>query len=197
MEPQSTKTERPATRSTDANFAGLWQGSLKPSSILELRLVLKLTVDGGGSLSGVLDSIDQDARDIPISKASEAGRVLNLYFESIRATYQGRLSDDGEAMSGPWQQGGCSTTLTFKRVETAPERRRPQEPARPYSYLEEPVVFKNAKAGLQLAGTLTLPGPGRRFAAAILVSGSGPQDRAISRPGRPPHGSRHRCFALR
>ena len=54
---------------------------------------------------------------------------------------------------------------------------RPQEPKRPYPYLEEEVTYENAKAGFTLAGTLTMPRAGGPFPAVLLITGSGAQDR--------------------
>ena len=56
-------------------------------------------------------------------------------------------------------------------------KRRPQMPHPPFDYTVEAVTFSNPKVHILLAGTMTLPrGPGP-FAAAILISGSGPEDR--------------------
>lgn len=54
----------------------------------------------------------------------------------------------------------------------------PQHPVPPFPYRSEDVTYRNPKSGLTLAGTLTLPeATNVRHPAAILVSGSGPQDR--------------------
>jgi dienelactone hydrolase len=62
-----------------------------------------------------------------------------------------------------------------------PIPRRPQEDAiaaAPLPYREETVAFDNpAVPGVRLAGTLTLPNSGSPFAAAILIAGSGRNDR--------------------
>jgi len=54
---------------------------------------------------------------------------------------------------------------------------RPQDPVKPYPYRETLVFFENKTAGIQLAGTLTTPFSGGPFAAVVLISGSGAQDR--------------------
>ncbi len=52
-----------------------------------------------------------------------------------------------------------------------------QTPAPPFPYHSEDVAYSNDAGGVELAGTLTLPeGPGP-FPAAILITGSGPQNR--------------------
>jgi fermentation-respiration switch protein FrsA (DUF1100 family) len=52
-----------------------------------------------------------------------------------------------------------------------------QDPQPPYPYHSEDLRFENQAAGITLAGTLTVPEEGERFPAAVLVSGSGPQNR--------------------
>ena len=54
---------------------------------------------------------------------------------------------------------------------------RPQEPKPPYPYRVEEVTFENTKAGVTLAGTLTLPEKGDHYPVVVLISGSGPQNR--------------------
>lgn len=54
---------------------------------------------------------------------------------------------------------------------------RPQEPKRPYPYLEEEVLFENPSDGVKLAGTLTLPKTQGPFPAVVLLHGSAPLDR--------------------
>ncbi len=55
--------------------------------------------------------------------------------------------------------------------------KRPQEPATPYPYYTEEVLFNNDHANVTLAGTLTLPSKRGNYPAVILISGSGPQNR--------------------
>jgi pimeloyl-ACP methyl ester carboxylesterase len=69
---------------------------------------------------------------------------------------------------------------------TAEPRKRPQEPTKPYPYAEDAVTYENKKAGVRLAATLTVPrGPGP-FPAALLITGSGLQDRDESVFGHKP-----------
>ena len=48
---------------------------------------------------------------------------------------------------------------------------------RPFPYAEEDVAFAGGADGVTLAGTLTLPKGAGPFPAALLIAGSGPQDR--------------------
>lgn len=58
------------------------------------------------------------------------------------------------------------------------QNNRPQDPEEPFDYISEEVFFTNFKAdSIKLAGTLTLPKNVKNPPVAILISGSGPQNR--------------------
>ena len=63
---------------------------------------------------------------------------------------------------------------------------RPQEPSKPYPYYTEDITFENSQAGITLAGTLTLPSTQINFPIAILITGSGPQNRDEEISGHKP-----------
>ncbi|WP_452222907.1 alpha/beta hydrolase family protein [Lacinutrix chionoecetis] len=64
---------------------------------------------------------------------------------------------------------------------------RPQEPKEPFNYTTEDVTFLNTKANnIELSGTLTLPNNIKKPTVAILISGSGPQDRNEALAGHKP-----------
>lgn len=54
---------------------------------------------------------------------------------------------------------------------------RPQEPKRPFPYIEKEVKFTNSADGMVLKGTLTIPDDKKQYPAVILVTGSGAQNR--------------------
>jgi len=102
---------------------------------------------------------------------------LRLEVKSVGGIYEGKVSEDFLVIEGEWKQSGQTLPLTVKRVDKAVEILRPQEPKKPYPYIEEELVYENKEAGITLAGTLTLP-PGKGpFPAVLLITGSGPQDR--------------------
>jgi len=162
----------PATR----DMVGMWQGTLEVPGA-KLRIVFRISKTPDGSLKSVLDSPDQSAKDIPVDEVLCKGDSLILQVKSVMGFYQGQLKQNGKTIEGYWKQGGMSFPLALARTDQEPETRKPQEPRKPFPYEEEEVVFINARAGVELAGTLTLPRDIGPFPAAVLVSGSGPQDR--------------------
>jgi pimeloyl-ACP methyl ester carboxylesterase len=157
----------------------IWQGALEVGGI-KLRLVLKITKNPDGTLKATLDSVDQGAMNLLVDTIIIENKTMRFTMKSIGGSYEGTLNEDKTEVSGRWTQSGQSLPLVFKRVAEqaqVPQMKRPQEPKKPYPYREEDFVFANPEAGITLAGTLTLPkGPGP-FPAAVLISGSGQQDR--------------------
>ena len=54
---------------------------------------------------------------------------------------------------------------------------RPQDPKAPFPYRQEEVTYPSKEPGIKLAGTLTFPASGGPFPAALLITGSGAQNR--------------------
>jgi fermentation-respiration switch protein FrsA (DUF1100 family) len=169
-----------------ASLAGSWLGTLKVPPSGELRVVFNITAKPDGSLSGTLDSPDQGATGIPISRVTFEGGRLHIEVDSIGGHYDGTLNADGSEFSGQWTQAGIPMDLPINRVKEAPKVQRPQEPKKPYPYIDEEVTYQNAKDAVTLAGTLTMPRTGGPFPAVILITGSGPQDRDESLFGHRP-----------
>jgi fermentation-respiration switch protein FrsA (DUF1100 family) len=168
------------------SLAGPWLGTLKVPPSGELRVVFNITTAPDGSLSGTLDSPDQGATGISISRITFEGGRLHIEVDKVGGHYDGTLNADGSEFSGRWTQSGISMDLPIKRVKEAPKVQRPQEPKKPYPYIDEEVTYQNAKDSVTLAGTLTLPRTGGPFPAVILITGSGPQDRDESLFGHRP-----------
>lgn len=167
------------------DLTGIWQGVLKVGGI-ELRLVIKVSKTAGDQYTATLDSPDQGAKDIPASLVSFINGDVKIEVKVILGAFTGKMSDDN-TITGEWKQGGAALPLIMKRVAKEPEApRRPQEPQKPYPYRDEEVSYDNVKAGIKLAGTLTLPNSAGPFPAAILISGSGPQDRNEALLGHKP-----------
>ena len=147
---------------------GIWVGALKVS-VTELRVVFKISRNEDGSLKAAMDSPDQGAENIPVSKVTFENGKLHLESEIVRGTYDGALQADG-SIEGTWKQSGMTFPLVLKRTEEAPKLHRSQDPVKPYPYIEENVVYENADAGIKLAGTLTLPKSDGPFPAVIISS---------------------------
>lgn len=160
----------------DQSIEGTWLGTLKFSGT-ELRIVFNIQKSPEGKLTATLDSPDQGAKDIPVEEVVFQNGHLRLNVKSINGVFEGDMKEDNSTIEGQWSQGGMSLPLVLKRTDKVPEAVRPQDPKPPYPYDEKEVVYENKKAGVKLAGTLTLPKSEGPFPAVLLITGSGPQDR--------------------
>ncbi|MEF8817801.1 MAG: hypothetical protein V5A20_13155, partial [Salinibacter sp.] len=156
---------------------GSWSGTLKAGG-MEVRIVFH--VEGGEKgLPATMDSPDQGATGIPVSRVTVTGDSVTLAVDRIGGVYTGALADGDTKIEGQWTQGGQSFPLTLTptaEADTAPPP-RPQHPEPPYPYAADSVTFRNEAASLELAGTLTRPESDGPHPAVVLVSGSGPQNR--------------------
>jgi pimeloyl-ACP methyl ester carboxylesterase len=168
--------DEPGAQSKEKTVEGNWQGTLK-AGIQELRLAFKITKKKDGSLTATMDSIDQGAKDIPIDVVTWKEPELKLELKKLGGTFEGKANKDLTEIEGKWKQSGMTFPLTIKRVDKVTELKRPQEPKKPYPYVEEEVTYENPRAGVKLAGTLTRPKGDGPFPAVLLIAGSGPNTR--------------------
>jgi len=159
-----------------SGIEGIWEGKLKVPGI-ELRIVFKISKNPDGTLTATLDSPDQGVTSIPVEEVIFKDNTLRLNVKSVGVVYEGKVSEDFLVIDGAWKQSGQTLPLTVKRVDKAVEMLRPQEPKKPYPYIERQVEYTNLKVGVKLVGLLTLPSDKGPFPAVLLITGSGPQDR--------------------
>jgi hypothetical protein len=107
--------------------AGDWQGSLQASGVT-LHLVLHLKADANGNLGGTLDSIDQGAKGIPITKTELKSGKLTLELDSIHGRFAGTVNTSRSEIAGEWTQLG-TLPLTFQRLD--PKTQVAPKPGRP------------------------------------------------------------------
>ena len=160
------------------DILGSWMGILRVGDV-ELRIAYTIQEDQDGSLSATLHSLDEVAYDIPVNEILYEDNQLTLVCETAQSTYEGQLVKGRSSVhfDGQWKQAGLSFDLDLQPVEEIPRPNRPQNPQPPFPYEQQEVVFENIPAGIQLAGTLTIPEGTGPFPVLVTISGSGSQDR--------------------
>jgi uncharacterized protein len=170
--------------SQKTTISGSWKGTLEVPGD-KLTLVVHISNEDGG-YSSTLDSPDQMAFDIPVNKTTFDGKTLILELPPMAASFSGEVQPDG-TIAGNWVQAGMRFPLVLSRTEKQSNKPvRPQEPLPPFPYATQEVVINNTAAGVQLAGTLTIPRGKGPHPAVVLVSGSGPQNRNEEIAGHKP-----------
>lgn len=186
--PLKLKKGMPTPKPVVSGLDGDWSGTISRNSV-DLRLILHVrTTDRGTIVS--LDSPDQLSMGLPVQDLSRDGQKVRFKMNSLGVTYEGTLSGDQQRLDGTWMQAGGVLPLNLARSEARAELlppKRPQTPQPPFPYTAEDVAFDNpVEKGVHLAGTLTLPQGKGPFPAAILITGSGQQDRDETLVGHKP-----------
>ena len=158
-----------------------------PGGNLAMTVVFARTA--GGNWVGVLDVPAQGLTGLPFTSVSRDGDAIAATLEIPGSGVQvtGRIVEDGQGFTGTFDQGPFSVEIDFQReVDYAvPTMNRPQHPEPPYPYTVRDVTVEHPD-GHTLAGTLTIPSGAGPFAAAVLITGSGPQDRDETIAGHKP-----------
>lgn len=162
-----------------AGLDGDWTGALLAPGGVKLRLALRVRSTPDTTMAK-LDSLDQGVLGLLVADLRRDGDHVRFAVPMVGGVFEGVLAADGKTLAGTWRQGGHAMGLTFFHLPPGaaePVLSRPQTPHPPFPYVSETVTFDNAKAGVRLAGTLTLP-PGKGpFPAVVLIAGSGPHGR--------------------
>ena len=130
-----------------------------------------------------MDSPAQGAKGIPVDSVSCEGMTVRMAIVKLGVTIEGMWR--GDTMTTVFRQSGLELPLVLTRGAEA-EVRRPQEPQPPYPYVCEEVCFPSAAVGLDMHGTLTIPEGEGPFAAVVMVTGSGTQNRDEELMGHKP-----------
>jgi len=178
-----------ANSSAAMDTTGDWYGELNIQPGVTLPVVLHIA-GSEPDWKVSLDSPSQGAFGIPGSAESITETQIKVKFAAIGASYEAAL-EDGK-LTGTFTQSGKSFALTLARQSEEGKEKarqaaaRPQHPKAPFPYSVEEVSYPHTSGAFEFAATLTLPKGKGPFPAAILVSGSGPQDRDETLMGHKP-----------
>jgi uncharacterized protein len=177
-------TQRGATlpmklRKVDSPPKEIWLGTMQ-AGFQKLVMQFRIYADPSGNQTALIDSVSQKAGGFKAAVKID-GNQVTLDSPSLKSKFVGEKDATGDELNGKWTQG-IAFDLRMKRIEIPVDAKsvqvkRPQTPKAPFPYDSNEVTFKNSSAGIELAGTLSLPKSNKPLAAAILISGSGPQDR--------------------
>lgn len=107
-----------ASKQAAEKLTGSWNGTLNAGGT-DLRLLVRISKAASGAATGTMDSLDQGAKDIPLSRITYKEGKVRFEVSGIGGVYEGSLAKDGATLAGQWQQGGQSMTLDFKKAASA------------------------------------------------------------------------------
>lgn len=167
-------------------LSGSWKGELNIQG-QKLPLIFNFKTSDNGEISGTIDSPLQGAKDIKISSITLTDNLITVNSKVIMATYKGEVDFSANSIKGTFYQAGMELPLVLKKSDKDEGIKRPQMPKEPFGYIIEEVMFENFdNAEVKLAGTLTIPKGTGPFPVAVMVTGSGPQDRDETLVGHKP-----------
>lgn len=109
-------------------ITGQWQGTMKTPN--DLRIILVLTKENG-ALKASMYSIDQLAQPFQASSVSLEGSTFKFAINLIGASYEGKLSADGNTITGTWSQALSTLPLVLVRATKATAWEIPAPPPPP------------------------------------------------------------------
>jgi uncharacterized protein len=149
--------------------AGDWEGAIALPGI-DLGIAVHFTGQKD-SLQATIDIPMQMAKGLPLKNVRAP--LPSVHFELPAgpglAVFEGTAAAD--SITGGFQQGNVSARFHLRRSKD----RKAEAAIPPPPYHEEEVAIRNGE--VTLAGTLSMPRSGGPFPAAILLTGSGAQNR--------------------
>ncbi len=155
-----------------------WRGALAG---IEFIVTFTPAADGSGHTATI---------DIPAQGLS-GGQLTDVVYTDTEiaftlliappngATWRATRAAGATSAEGELEQGANVVPFTMELVPAgeAVGPTRPQTPEPPFPYSEREVAYTNDADGTRLAGTLTVPPGTGPFPAALLITGSGAQNR--------------------
>jgi pimeloyl-ACP methyl ester carboxylesterase len=156
-----------------SGIIGIWEGKMNPG--VELRMIFHFYKDEKNQVAATMDCPDQGIKDVKASSFKIENDSVHLEFSQFHVTYSGKFIGD-TIISGSFEQG-TPLPLTFRKIKTIIEKKRPQTPVPPFPYITEDLLYQNADKSISYGATITIPQGKGPFPAVLLLTGSGQQNR--------------------
>ena len=155
------------------DLAGHWEGVIKLPGA-DLQILLDFARSEDGDWIATMDSPMQSAKGIPITDIVINDDRVDFALSGVPGNpiFKGRAKS--KRIEGDFTQNGQTFPFSVGR-DVLPKPKRPQEPKAPFPYRAEEITYK--QGDITFAGTLTIPQGTGPFPAALLITGSGLQNR--------------------
>ena len=162
----------------------LYTGVIEVPTLGPLKMTLGVVDDEEGTFV-LLTVPTQGAEDVPIAATYNQNAELVAQLSQAGLVFTVKENDDLTMLHGQMDQAGMTFPIAFVRVDEVPTLVRIQNPKGPFPYTSTEITALHPEGHI-LAGTLTVPEGEGPFACAVLISGSGMQDRDESLMGHKP-----------
>ncbi|PSL49589.1 hypothetical protein CLV51_101923 [Chitinophaga niastensis] len=150
-----------------------WHGTLQAFPI-----IVHITWNNANkNYQATMDSPEQNAYGYAFDSFTVVDNQVKATMAQLHVTMEGTIENTNR-INGQWKQGMVQLPFIMDRgkLEIA-KPVRPQEPFPPFPYHTTDVTFTNTDKSITYGGTLTTPEAGKNFPVALLISGSGAQNR--------------------
>jgi pimeloyl-ACP methyl ester carboxylesterase len=184
-----------------SGLEGFWEADASIQGYhRSFKLRVRTTAHGTYAMMDIPELVQTDLAVTSLARQEDR---ISFAVPSLGIRFEGALAPHGRSIVGEFDAGGAAIPVSFVRNDRGPPRRT-QTPAAPYPYTTEEVAIANAASpGTTLACTLNVPRSAMAHPAAILITGSGQQDRDEALVGHRPflvladHLARHGIAVLR
>jgi pimeloyl-ACP methyl ester carboxylesterase len=167
-------------RPVDLDRMLAYRGVLQGPGLPPMLMTFVFAQTPAGNWVGHLDVAAQGLLGFPLLNVERSAATITAVVGVVPfpATLDGEFDAAERRLTGRFKQGPYDLEVDFALDEgyAGPRLNRPQHPKPPYPYAAQDITIEHPE-GHVLAGTLTLPGGAGPFPAAVLITGSGPQDR--------------------
>ena len=161
----------------------LYTGSIQIPTLGDLGMTLGIQDSDEGTFI-LLTVPTQGATNVPLEAIFMEDGSMTASLPQAQLTFVVKENVGQTRLTGHMEQG-LVFPIDFERVSSLPTLNRPQHPIGPFPYKDREVTALHPDGHI-LAGTLTIPKGRGPFPCAILISGSGMQDRDESLMGHKP-----------
>jgi hypothetical protein len=110
-----------------SGLVGKWEGTLKPRDVtgashesrnrpVGTRTLLTITAAPGGTYTVTQIAVDVN-KQIALTDVVIEGDTIRWKAPVFGASYEGKLSEDGDWIKGKWTQFKSTASVNFKRIE--------------------------------------------------------------------------------
>ena len=98
------------------SLAGAWQGTAQVNG-MNYRVVVRISTTDADTLKAVMyPSIDQSGQSLPVGTITVQGSAVKFTVPGIGGDYEGKLSADGNTITGTWSIGDTHVALNLARA---------------------------------------------------------------------------------
>jgi hypothetical protein len=97
-------------------IVGNWEGTLDPGAQPKKRIVLHITAEQDGTLSGTIDYPDDSTSGSLLTGITYKAPALHFENASAQVAFDGTMNKENSEIVGTWKQGAAVLTVTLKKT---------------------------------------------------------------------------------